>query len=194
MRICQRNLREFPETNCPTFIAMNQLAVKITRRSLSFGCICINSSTCVPSGPPYYCDRTGISFRTWIWSQPEYKCHSGIRQQIRHNSPCAHWRRKSACQTPCRSVCVLSNPTSLTNVFWQSEQDWYSFTQRWSLLNVSCVPGSLHVAVTPWTLTQGVVSLTFRELSKIILRKYMLSEIAGENCKLKLRTCAQSHV
>ena len=48
MRICQGNLREFSGTNCPTFIAMNQLAVKITRRSLSFGCICINSSTCSP--------------------------------------------------------------------------------------------------------------------------------------------------
>ena len=47
MRICQGNLREFSGTNCPTFIAMNQLAVKITRRSLSFGCICINSSTCL---------------------------------------------------------------------------------------------------------------------------------------------------
>ena len=46
MRIYQGNLREFSGKNCPTFIAMNQLAVKITRRSLSFGCICINSSTC----------------------------------------------------------------------------------------------------------------------------------------------------
>ena len=45
MRICQGNLREFSGKNCPTFIAINQLAVKITRRSLSFGCICINSST-----------------------------------------------------------------------------------------------------------------------------------------------------
>ena len=33
--------------NCPTFIAINQLAVKITRPSLSFGYICINSSTCL---------------------------------------------------------------------------------------------------------------------------------------------------
>ena len=30
----------------PIFILSNQLAVKITRPSLSFGCICINSSTC----------------------------------------------------------------------------------------------------------------------------------------------------
>ena len=42
MRICG----EFSGKNCPTSIAINQLAVKITRRSLSFGCICINSSTC----------------------------------------------------------------------------------------------------------------------------------------------------
>ena len=46
MRICQGNLGEFSGKNCPTSIAINQLAVKITRRSLSFGCICINSSTC----------------------------------------------------------------------------------------------------------------------------------------------------
>ena len=47
MRICQGNLGEFSGKNCPTSIAINQLAVKITRRSLSFGCICINSSTCI---------------------------------------------------------------------------------------------------------------------------------------------------
>ena len=48
MRICQGNLGELSGKNCPTSIAINQLAVKITRRSLSFGCICINSSTCKP--------------------------------------------------------------------------------------------------------------------------------------------------
>ena len=31
----------------PIFILSNQLAVKITRPSFSFGCICINSSTCL---------------------------------------------------------------------------------------------------------------------------------------------------
>ena len=62
MRICQGNLREFSGTNCPTFIAMNQLAVKITRRSLSFGCICINSSTCrFKQLFPWLC----ASFRIW---------------------------------------------------------------------------------------------------------------------------------
>ena len=50
MRICQGNHREFSGKNCPTFIAINQLAVEITRRSLSFGCICINSSTCLKNG------------------------------------------------------------------------------------------------------------------------------------------------
>ena len=40
----------------------------------------------------------------------------------------------------------------------------------------------------------GVISLTFRELSKIISRKYTMPVITfyGENFKLKLRTCAQS--
>ena len=47
MRIYQGNIREFSGINCPTFIAINQLTVKITRRSLSFGCICITSSTCI---------------------------------------------------------------------------------------------------------------------------------------------------
>ena len=31
----------------PILVLLNQLAVKITRPSLSFGCICINSSTCI---------------------------------------------------------------------------------------------------------------------------------------------------
>ena len=31
----------------PIFISLNHLAVKITRPSFSFGCICINSSTCL---------------------------------------------------------------------------------------------------------------------------------------------------
>ena len=41
---------------------------------------------------------------------------------------------------------------------------------------------------------QGVVSLTFRELSKIILQKIhnARNRIYGENFKLKLCTCAQS--
>ena len=72
MRICQGNLREFSGTNCPTFIAMNQLAVKITRRSLSFGCICINSSTCIiynaQWSPTVFPMCTILLFFCWIWT------------------------------------------------------------------------------------------------------------------------------
>ena len=53
------DLREFSGENCPTFIAINRLAVKITRRSLSFECICINSSTCVGETLP--------AVQTWPW-------------------------------------------------------------------------------------------------------------------------------
>ena len=54
----------------PIFILLNQLAVKITRPSLSFGCICISSSTCIIF--TYYthdnqqeCSRLSISFSLW---------------------------------------------------------------------------------------------------------------------------------
>ena len=45
-RKISEHARETSGKYCPTCIAINQLAVRITRRSLSFGCICINSSTC----------------------------------------------------------------------------------------------------------------------------------------------------
>ena len=46
-----------------------------------------------------------------------------------------------------------------------------------------------------WFVKQGVISLTFRELSNIISQKTHNTEnhIHGENFKLKLCTCAQSH-
>ena len=73
MRICQGNLGEFSGKNFPTSIAINQLAVKITRRSLSFGCICINSSTCIVSYNGMYGKWAELrclphsQFRQWSW-------------------------------------------------------------------------------------------------------------------------------
>ena len=45
----------------PTFMASNQLAVKITWWSLSLGCMCINSSTCIVKDREqiYLCKKLG---------------------------------------------------------------------------------------------------------------------------------------
>ena len=94
MRICQGNLREFSGKNCPTFIAINQLAVKLTRRNLSFGCICINSSTCYNitfdnlHGVKNIPHDNVVSINSHLLDQKRGRGHTHItvKNKIRHSS------------------------------------------------------------------------------------------------------------
>ena len=88
MIICQGNLGEFSGKNCPTSIAINQLAVKITRRSLSFGCICINSSTCF-----LMCFQHLVYFTSRVFRTCEnLRCAWDIQQRTRRKRPIRSYR------------------------------------------------------------------------------------------------------
>ena len=87
--------KEISGNSLGTFIAMNQLAVKITRQSLSFGCICINSSTCSNSywvklwviwiNSDFEFQYIRLIIRYWFCSTIHYlgdEIYSGARLQV----------------------------------------------------------------------------------------------------------------
>ena len=91
----------------PTFIALNQLAVKITRRSLFFGCICIISSTCTCLSI-----WPGMGPREWAFYQicnnVGCACAGNTGNVSRHQL-----QKKPLVSTPC-----INHGTCVTHVPW----------------------------------------------------------------------------